>query len=171
MASISRFVPSREQRIDGIRHVVYEYGNLRVAAHYSLCGSAPWRTSCDDAFLLGCRKLDDFLMRDKRSKMYGQEQDDILALDYLPQGHRRSWSLPIWSAEWRLPMNKQLAHIAYCRDKEWNHVKWVPRLEREFRTAWLKFRESIVDEEYKRQFAELMGEGQGKEAFHAVTLD
>src|SRR4051794_36687465 len=131
MASVRRFLPSREQRIDGIRHVVYEYGNLLEAAHYSLCGSAPWRTSCDDAFLLGSRKLDDFLMRDERSKLRGEEQDDILALDYLPQGHLRSWSLPVWSTRWRLAMNKQLAHIAYCRDEEWNHLKSVHALEGE----------------------------------------
>jgi len=35
-----------------IRDVVYEYGNLRAAAYYSIHGQAPWRTNCDDAFLL-----------------------------------------------------------------------------------------------------------------------
>ena len=58
-----------------IRDVVYEYGNLRAAAYYSIHGQAPWRTNCDDAFLLGCRKLGDFLMRDERSKNRGQELD------------------------------------------------------------------------------------------------
>lgn len=118
-----QFVPDKGQRIAAIRDVVYEYANLMAAGYYSVHGSAPWRTNCDDAFLLGCRKLDDFLMRDKRSMKDGQELDDVLAFDYLPTNPTRHWNLPIWSAEWRGPMNKQLAHIAYSRGKEWKHLK------------------------------------------------
>jgi len=59
------------------------------------------------------RKLDDFLMKDKRSMKGAQELDDVLALDYLPTNPTRTWDLPIWITEWRDPMNKQLAHIAY----------------------------------------------------------
>ena len=148
MATPRTYDPDRTQRIGAIRHVVYEYANLIAAGHYSIHGDAPWRTHCDDAFLLGCRKLDDFLMKNKR------EQDDVLAMDYLPPKANRSWGLPIWITEWRDPMNKQLAHIAYSRDKEWKHTKWVPRLEAEFRKAWRNFRESLVDDEFSRQFDE-----------------
>ena len=149
---IKVFVPDHGQRIAAITHVVYEYANLMAAGHFSIHGSPPWRTNCDDAFLLGCRKLDDFLMREKRSVKGGTEQDDVLALDYLPTNSTRNWDLPIWRVEWRGPMNKQLAHIAYTRDKEWNHLIWVPQLEREFREAWWKFRESIIDNDYDQEF-------------------
>src|SRR5713101_6031771 len=40
---------------------------LEMATGGRIHGAAPWRTNCDDAFLLGCRKLDDFFMKDKRS--------------------------------------------------------------------------------------------------------
>ena len=147
-----RFVPEREKRISGITHVVYEYANLMAAAYYSIHGSAPWRTNCDDAFLLGCRKLDDFLMKDKRTTRKGVELDDVLAVDYLPERSTRGWTLPLWGEIWREPMNKQLAHIAYDRTKEWNHVEWVPKLREEFRKAWGDFRKAVTDATYKEQF-------------------
>jgi hypothetical protein len=73
--------PEREERIAAIEHVVYEYANLMSAAFHSLRGPAPARTHSDDAFLLGYRKLGDFLLLDIRR--YG---DEIIALDYLPIG-------------------------------------------------------------------------------------
>ena len=123
-----------------------------MAGYYSMRGRAPWRTNCNDAFLLGCRKLDDFLLKEKRTVKSYDELDDILALDYLPQNATRNWTLPIWAAEWRNVMNKQLAHIAYSREKEWNHLKWVPQLEAEFNKAWWDFREAVTDNDYSEEF-------------------
>src|SRR5687767_8938450 len=60
------YIPSRGDRLNAVTHVVHEYANLVSAAHYSMHGDAPWRSHCDDAFLLGCRKMDDFLMRTQR---------------------------------------------------------------------------------------------------------
>lgn len=167
-----KFNPSRKKRIAGIEDVVYEYGNLLVAGHYSMRGQAPWRTNCDDAFLLGCRKLDDFLMKDKRTvRKDGRELDDVLALDYLPVSAPRTWELPIWTAEWREAMNKQLAHIAYSRDKEWVHFKWVPQLEEEFRKAWRNFRNAIIDPDYKKEFDQQVISCQAKAGFDTVILE
>ena len=152
MAKPHPFLTNHTQRIQAITHVVYEYGNLMVAGYYSIHGAAPWRTNCDDAFLLGCRKLDDFFMKDKRSVKGGQELDDILASDYLPPNTTRRWELPIWTSEWRDPMNKQLAHIAYSRGKGWDHTIWVPKLVDEFRKAWWDFYGAIIDADYIEEF-------------------
>ena len=125
---------------EGIEHTCYEYANLMSAAHWSIHGQAPWRTNADDAFLLGYRKLGDFLLNKKRSRKFnGEENPDILALDYLPPGYTPAWTLTTWTNEWRNHMNKQLAHLSFIRDKEWIHYKWVPILEKEFRTAWGEF--------------------------------
>src|SRR4051794_20028713 len=105
------FFPDHDTCVTGIKHVVHEYANLISAAHYSMSGAAPWRSHCDDAFLLGCRKMHDFLLHKRRSVMANKELDDILAIDYLAPGAPITWSLPIWTAEWCGPMNKQLAHI------------------------------------------------------------
>jgi hypothetical protein len=164
------FIPTQEKRIAAIKDVVYEYGNLIAAGHYSMRGQAPWRTNCDDAFLLGCRKIDDFLMK-KRSVKDGQELDDVLALDYLPADTARTWELPVWTAEWRVAMNKQLAHIAYSRDKEWVHLRWVPLLEEEFRQAWRNFRKAIIDPDYKKEFDQQVITCQAKEGFDTVILE
>jgi hypothetical protein len=163
-------LPDPPQRISAIRHVVYEYGNLISAAHWSMHGQAPWRTHADDAFILGYRKLDDFLMADKRTVSGGRELDDILALDYLPPHASRSWDLPIWKAEWKRPMNKQLAHITYDRDKEWVHWKWVPQLENELRTAWSKFLGAIVDASFRQEFDAQLMECQSKPGFKSLPL-
>jgi hypothetical protein len=174
VAKLRQFVPNSRQRIDAIKHVVYEYGNLLSAGHCSISGDAPWRTHCDDAFLLGCRKLDDFLMKTTRSKQRSQrgvqELDDVLAVDYLSPKSPRNWDLPLWAAEWRVPMNKQLAHIAYFRDKEWDHRIWVPKLEQEFRKAWSDFRSSIIDDDYNREFDKRLDACRCKTGFGILGL-
>jgi hypothetical protein len=112
-----------------IKHVVHEYANLISAAFHSMNGKEPWRTHCDDAFL-GCRKMDDFLMTKTRRVLVDcdkpederEELDDILALDYLPEGSTITWSLPVWKKHWHWAMNKQLAHLSYKRDKSWDHT-------------------------------------------------
>jgi hypothetical protein len=148
-----------------------EYANLISAGQWSIYGDAPWRTNCDDAFLLGCRKLHDFLMKDKRTLISGQDQDDVLALDYLPTPTpKRTWDLPIWTAEWREPMNKQFAHIAYKRDKEWNHLTWIPPLEKEFRQAWSKFRRAIKDKRFTKEFDHQLNLCRAKPGFDRLLL-
>jgi hypothetical protein len=153
----------------GIAHVCYEYANLISAAHYDIQGLAPWRTHCDDAFLLGYRKMRDFLLRDKRSERSGAELPDILASDYLRAGFNRTWVLPTWEAEWRDEMDKQLAHISFEREKEWDHTKWVPRLENEMRSAWADFLKVVVDP-HRAEFAAQIAYCQVKPGFSTVTL-
>jgi hypothetical protein len=163
------FTPNSKQLTRGIEHICYEYANLMSAAHCDMKGSAPWRTHADDAFLLGYRKLGDFLLNLSRSKLRNQELPDILALDYLPSSCTPSWWLPTWTAEWRDPMNKQLAHLSYLRDKAWVHYDWVPKLEEEFRTAWRKFR-SATDSKYKRRFASEIPKCRRKPGFAGIKL-
>jgi hypothetical protein len=154
----------------GITHVCYEYANLISAAHYDIRGEEPWRTHCDDAFLLGYRKLRDFLLRDKRSQRRGVDLPDILARDYLPAGFTRIWALPTWEAEWQAEMDKQLAHITFEREKEWNHLRWVPTLEAEMRTAWADFLDAIFDPQHKAEFTAQIAHCQAKPGFSALTL-
>jgi hypothetical protein len=153
----------------GIEHVCYEYANLISAAHWSINGQAPWRTNVDDAFLLGYRKLRDFLLKDKRSKRNGLELPDILASDYLPLGFARTWTLPTWELEWQAEMDKQLAHITFEREKEWNHLNWVPTLESEMRTAWAKFL-TVVNPQHKAEFTAQLAHCQRKPGFSALKL-
>jgi hypothetical protein len=165
----TRYRPTAALLKHGIEHVCYEYANLISAAHWSINGQAPWRTNVDDAFLLGYRKLRDFLFTDKRSTRKGLELPDILASDYLPPGSTRKWTLPTWEREWQAEMDKQLAHITFKREKEWNHLKWVPTLETEMRTAWGKFL-AAVDPQHKQEFRIQIARCQGKPGFHALKL-
>ena len=119
----------------GIEHVCYEYANLISAAYWSMNGHAPWRTNVDVAFLLRLSKARRFSAQGQRSIHNGSELPDILASDYLPAGYTRKWTLPTWEQEWQAEMDKQLAHISFKREKEWNHITWVPTLESEMRTA------------------------------------
>jgi hypothetical protein len=153
----------------GIEHVCYEYANLISAAHCDIHGQAPWRTHCDDAFLLGYRKMRDFLLKDKRSSRNGVELPDILASDYYPPGTAITWELPTWETEWQAEMDKQLAHITFEREKEWNHLKWVPTLESEMRTAWAKVLDA-VDTPHKPEFATQIAHCQGKAGFAGIRL-
>jgi hypothetical protein len=158
----------------GIEHVCYEYANLISAAHWSVHGQASWRTHANDAFLLGYRKLRDFLLKPKRSKYKlstGQwvENPDILASDYLPLPFTRTWTLPLWETEWKQAMDKQLAHISFDREKEWDHMKWVLRLEGEMRTAWADFL-AAVDPKYKPEFEAQIAHCRSKPGFSGLGL-
>ena len=153
-----------ENLIPGIGHTCYEYNGLLSAAYWSLKGSAPWRTHADNAFLIGCRKMHDFLMRNNRSTLQGNELPDILAVDYLPTGFKRDWELPMWTCEWRNQMNRQLAHLSYVRDKSWNHEIWVPPLVAEFRTAWALFLKA-VDVPFKAEFTKQAAHWGGCQGF------
>jgi len=169
------FVLTLELGISAIKDVVYENANLMSAGHWSMHGQASWRTHADDAFLLGCRKLGDFLMNDKRSRLRKKDEerelDDVLALDYIPANSTRAWNLRTWTAEWRNPMNKQLVHIAYSRGKVWVHWEWAPKLEEEFREAWRKFRVATIDEEFRREFDRQVALCQAKPGFENIVLE
>ena len=146
----THFSPTPQQLTRGIVHICYEYCNLLSAAYWDLHGVPPWRTHCDDAFLLGYRKMSDFLLNTRRSaaRRSGDivELSDILASDYLPDGITPTWDLPTWRLEWRDAMNRQLAHLSFDRDEEWVHFNWVPKLESEFRAAWTAFMQALAPE-------------------------
>jgi hypothetical protein len=167
--TVKLFTPDTAQLARGIEHICYEYANLISAAHWDINGAAPWRTHADQAFLLGCRMLGDFLLNPSRSKLMGEERPDILASDYLPSGCKPSWTLPIWEEEWLDSMNRQIAHLSYDREKEWVHYNWVPKLEREFRIAWQEFL-CAVDPKYKSSFATEIAKCQRKEGFAEIRL-
>jgi hypothetical protein len=157
--------PKHTVRKLAIEHVVYEYANLVSAGHYSKFGDVPWRTHADDAFLLGYRKLSDFLTRSDRYK------DDIMALDFLPKGSK-PFELPTWR-DWSKHMNKQLAHLAYARiydSREWEHRSWVPEMIAEFRRSWTAFLEAIQDDEYKQEFEAHISKCQAKPGFSNISL-
>lgn len=156
-------------RTSGVIHVCYEYANLISAAYWSIHGQAPWRTHADDAFLLGYRKLRDFFLKDRRSIRNGEELPDILARDYVPVGSTRTWTLATWEAVWQVEMDKQLAHITFKRDKEWDHRKWVPVLEVEMRTAWAEFL-NAADTPYKGDFMSRLSECRSKPGFDKLRL-
>src|ERR1017187_5971582 len=98
-----------EKRFKAIVHVVHEYANFVSSAEMVLTGcdvdgvpfKPPINTHVSHAFYLNCRKLADFF-QNKR----GKDRDDITANFYVP-GFKAE--LPVCE-NWRIPMNKQLAH-------------------------------------------------------------
>jgi hypothetical protein len=168
------FVPNRADTIAVIRDLVYEYGNLMAAAHFDLKGDAPWRTNCDDAFLLGCRKIGDFLLTEIGERF----KDDVLAMDYLPANAPRTWDLPIWKLTWRDDMNKYLTHLAYRRSEDrdakglphWDNEVWVPHLRDEFNKAWWDFRDSVTDSAFCTEFDKHLSERESRPEFKMVNL-
>jgi hypothetical protein len=166
---LTPYVPQAPQLARGIEHICYEYANLMAAAYWTMHGAAPWRTHADDAFLLGYRKLADFLLYTHRSQRQGKELPDILARDYLSTRAKAKWTLPTWKKERAVAMDKQLAHLSYERDKAWVHYQWVPILEKEFRQAWAQFRRSVATK-YKKAFAAEIAKCRKKHGFRAIKL-
>jgi hypothetical protein len=93
-------------------HIVHDYANLVSSAEMVLTGQhlrkgfdPPVNSHIFHAFLLNSRKIADFFGT-------STNQDDILASHYVPAFVH---SLPHCDA-WRVPVNKQLAHLTYTRD-------------------------------------------------------
>lgn len=166
---VTPYTPGSDDLKRGIKHVCYEYANLISAAHWSLHGQPPWRTNVDDAFLLGYRKLRDFLLKDTRSKGKHSEFPDVLACDYTVRNRKRTWSLPTWDSKWRAVMDKQLAHISFERESEWDHRIWLPRLEGEMRTAWAAFLLAL-EPQHKLAFKAELARCRGKPGFRNLRL-
>jgi hypothetical protein len=59
----------------------------------------------------------------------------FLATDCLPPGYITIRALPTWKMEWQEALNRQFAHLSYERERSWDHLRWVPTLEKEFREA------------------------------------
>ncbi len=96
-------------------------------------------------FLLHCRKLADLF----QNKL-GPEKDDILAENYLPGFCA---ALPV-STKWRIPMNKQLAHVTYARDTSAREIdrSACEALYKELKDIWREFRKGLVGGLYEAEF-------------------
>ena len=139
-------MPSEADRIAAVHHVVHEYANFVSSAEmvrhgtdiYGTHFQPPINTHVSHAFYLNCRKLADFFQN-----RLGPDKDDILAEHFLP-GYRAA--LPICDG-WRTPMNKQLAHVTYYRDKSSREIDSAACMElyRELKSTWRDFRTGLPE--------------------------
>jgi hypothetical protein len=128
-------------RLDSVHHVVHDYANFVSSAEMMTTGQhlgktcdPPVNTHISHAFLLSCRKIARFF--GKRS-----EEDDVIADDYVPGF---TFSLPKCD-HWRVPVNKQLAHITYTRDADPREITRQAKLDiyDELKHAWKDFRSRL----------------------------
>jgi len=145
-----------KRRLGGILHVVHEYANFVSSAETVLSGcdidgvvfKPPINTHISHAFYLNCRKLTDLFQN-----RLGPDKDDIVAEHYVP-GFK--YPLPVCE-NWRVPMNKQLAHVTYTRDRD-KGGREIGRsaceaLYKELKNAWGEFRRSLAGGPYEAEFA------------------
>jgi hypothetical protein len=105
----------------------------------------PINTHISHAFYLNCRKLADLF----QNKL-GPDKDDITAEHYLPGFYV---PLPVFT-NWRVLMNKQLAHVTYARDKSAREIdrSACEALYKELKDAWREFRKGLVGGLYEAEF-------------------
>jgi len=142
----------QEKRLAAILHVVHEYANFVSSAEmvqsgkdiYGKVFEPPINTHISHAFYLNCRKLADFF----QNKL-GRDRDDVLA-EHFVTGYRRH--LPKYD-DWRVQINKQLAHVTYYRDIAAREITKSASedLYVEIRDAWRDFRGQLP-EPYKSEF-------------------
>lgn len=121
---MTKFTPSAEQLRGALEHIYYEIAQLietRMDTDSAALGNA-----LVESRLIHVRALLDFFQKSGRSKMKGNELDDVLSLDYgFPP-------LPIEiPSTYQERLNKDLAHLTYSRsqrlpkDKPWPHDKVI----------------------------------------------
>jgi hypothetical protein len=141
-------IPSIEQRLLAIHHIVHDYANFVSSAEMVKSGrhlgkgfDSPINHHIFHAFLLNCRKLRDFFT--------GLDGRDVVA------GHFVSTVvliLPI-SEKWRIPIDRQLAHLSYARIADSKPIEQETNiaLYAELKGAWKLFL-SHLPESYRSQF-------------------
>lgn len=148
---------SSTPQILAIHHIVHEYANFVSSAEMTLHGKdvngdffrPPINTHVSHAFYLNCRKLADFF----QNKTAGN--DNVVAMHFVVGFLAR---LPVCD-DWRKPINKQLAHVAYARDISAREIDKTAQaaLYCELREAWREFRRRLpveYGEEFTRKVAE-----------------
>lgn len=141
--------------LSAIEHVVHDYANLVSSGTMVVAGrhrrqplTPPMNAHIGEAFLLSCRKMDDFFTDN------GNKKDDLFASDYSASPIK--FDLPSW-AIWRKAMNKQLMHVTLTRTQKWEgHIENKLFLA-EFKRAWKLFL-SKLPEPYKREFSQRIAE-------------
>jgi len=124
---------------------------------------APINTHVSHAFYLNCRKLADFFQNKKLGN------DDVVAMHFVVGYSAR---LPV-ADEWRIPINKQLAHITYSRDVDSVEITRSAQeaLYSELREAWRDFRRRLP-EVYSLAFTKEVNEKKHPESeFRNYDLD
>ena len=143
-----------QKRFDAIVHVIHEYANFVSSAEMVLSGcdidgayfKPPINTHVGHAFYLNCRKLADFFQNRQ-----GSDHDDIMAKEYVPTFHANLTVCDIW----RIPMNKQLAHVTYYRDSKANEIDSPAcmALYTELKGTWRQFRQGLRGGLFEAEFS------------------
>ena len=133
---------------EAIHHVVHDYANFVSSAEMVITGKhlgkfldPPVNTHIFHAFLLNGRKMADF---------FGKGQnDDVIAEHYVPGF---TFALDKWTV-WRVPVNKQLAHITYARDTNPKEItsQVIHDMYNELKMAWKEFCKQL-SEPYASKF-------------------
>jgi hypothetical protein len=105
----------------------------------------PINTHVSHAFYFDCRKLADMFQN-----RLGPDRDDIAAEHYAPGFYA---PLPVVTT-WRVPTNKQLAHVSYARDKSAREIDRPAcgELFKELRETWRQLRKALVGGLYEAEF-------------------
>ena len=131
---MARRKPSEAELLDSVRHVVYEYANLISCGKLlTVQHDYPINTHLQDAFLLSCRKMADFFIIDDPKDHY------IAASDFTASP--QAYTLTVWKG-WAKAINRQLAHLTWKRDKEWDGSANKPLME-ELEAVWKVFLDKL----------------------------
>ena len=162
--------PTISERRKAIHHVVHEYANFVSSAHMVIKGDhlgkvfeSPINVHLAHAFLLNCRKMADFF----DSNGNKSSKDDVVAWHYVSTV---SFDMLI-SKQWREPLNKQLAHVTYTRDKKPKEPLKEDQeaLRKEITEAWTLFL-GHLPEPYKTDFGNEIAAANKKQGFEHLTL-
>jgi hypothetical protein len=147
------------QRLAAVQHVVHEYANFVSSAEMVLHGAdidgvyfkPPINTHVSHAFYLNCRKLADFF-RNRKSL----DGDNVMAEHFVPGfcTELRTFT------DWRIPINKQLAHVTYARDTKAREIDKATctNLYEELQEAWRTFRKRLVGGPFEAEFTNTVKE-------------
>jgi hypothetical protein len=143
------------KRLLAVHHIVHEYANFVSSAEMVLTGrdtegnyfKPPINTHISHAFYLNCRKLADF---------FENKDSDCIKADHYVASYKTT--LPVFE-QWRKPINRQLAHVTYARDKAPKEITQQAQeaLYQELKDRWQQFRKALP-QPYATEFTKKVAE-------------
>jgi hypothetical protein len=130
-----------QRRRKAIAHIVHDFAMLEAAGMKTVENlEYPFNHFAERTFLVECRKFSDFF----KNSTSRRGKNDAVAMHFTTR--KLKLRLPTWK-DWRDHINEHLMHLSYARvDNEvpWDGHDVHPKLLREFREAWQRFRDALA---------------------------
>lgn len=139
-----KFQPTREQKIAGLEHIIYEINQFNITYKYPSLQSWFIDNAILESRLLHARNLIEFFTLKRINTRINFNEDNICAEDY----EYELLKTDLVSQQEIIRLNKQLSHLTYSRTSDINKKSWPMDIWRPLEKEIERFITHLYDKKY-----------------------